>query len=290
MRVLILGSLEVHGDDGPIALGGGGKPRGLLAMLLLHANRPVSAERLAVALWGEDAPAGSIKTVHVHVSRLRRALGDPGVLATTPAGYRLRVLPGELDAERFERLAAEGRKALADGRPELAARALREALALWRGPALGDLAFEPFAQPEIGRLEEERLAALEARVEADLAAGRQGELAGELRQLVAQHPLRERLHVQLMLALYRSGRQADALRAYRDARDVLVDRLGIEPGSELRALEAAILAQDPALDPARPADRGATAARIPAPSTPTIGRADDLARLGDLIDGPTAGW
>src|SRR5687768_1838904 len=152
MEFRILGSLEVRGDDGPIGLGGA-KPRGLLAMLLLHANEPVSAERLAVALWGEDAPAGSIKTIHVHVSRLRRALGDPGVLATTPAGYRLRVLPGELDADRFARLAAEGREALADGRPESAATRLRESLSLWRGPALADFAFEPFAQAEIARLE-----------------------------------------------------------------------------------------------------------------------------------------
>jgi DNA-binding SARP family transcriptional activator/pimeloyl-ACP methyl ester carboxylesterase len=252
MQFRILGSLEVRVDGGPVALGGP-KPRGLLAVLLLHANQPVSAERLAVALWGEEAPAAAVKTIHVHVSRLRRALGEPGLLTTTPAGYRLRVLPGELDAERFAQLSEEAHLALADGRPERAASAARDALSLWRGPALAEFAFEAFAQAEARRLEEERLAALEVRVEADLAVGRHGELVGELQERVAAHPLRERLHGQLMLALYRSGRQSDALQAYRQARDVLVEQLGIEPGSELRALERAILAHDPALDPAPPA-------------------------------------
>jgi len=287
MEFRILGALDVRSDAGP-ATPAGAKPRALLAMLLLHANEPVSADRLAIALWGEDAPPGAAKTIQVHVSRLRRALGEPDVLATTPAGYRLRVLAGELDADRFEQLAAQGHAALADGAPEQAAHVLREALALWRGPALADVAFERFAQAEIARLEEERLAALEARIEADLALGHHGRLAGELAQLVAAQPLRERLHGQLMLSLYRSGRQADALQAYRDARAALVDRLGIEPGPELRELERAILAHDPALDLAQPAARSAqhaTAARIPAPPTPTIGRETDLARLrADLLD------
>src|SRR5829696_2436874 len=254
MEFRILGSLDVRAEAGPVTPAGA-KPRALLAMLLLHANEPVSADRVAIALWGEDAPAGAVKTLQVHVSRLRRALGEPDVLATTPGGYRLRVLPGELDADCFEQLAAEGQRALADGAAERAAGLLREALSLWRGPALADVAFEAFAQAEIGRLEEERLTALEARAEADLALGRHAQLAGELAQLVAAHPLRERLCGQLMLALYRSGRQADALQAYRDARDALVDRLGIEPGPELRELERAILAQDPALALARPAAR-----------------------------------
>jgi predicted ATPase/DNA-binding SARP family transcriptional activator len=293
MEFRILGSLDVRADAGPVALGGA-KLRGLLAVLLLHSNEPVSAERLAVALWGEDAPAGAVKTIHVYVSRLRRALGDSDVLATTPAGYRLRVVRDELDAERFERLAAEGLRALADGAPERAASVLREALSLWRGPALAEFAFEAFAQAEIARLEEERLAALEARVEADLVVGRHRELAGELAQLVAVHPLRERLHGQLMVSLYRSGRQADALEAYRRARDVLVDQLGIEPGAELRALERAVLTHDPVLD-LSPRARGvvgvverAMAARIPPPPTPTIGREEDLAGLwGEL--GKSAG-
>jgi DNA-binding SARP family transcriptional activator/WD40 repeat protein len=249
MEFRILGSLDVRDDSGgPMTLGGA-KPRALLAMLLLHLNEPVSAERLAIALWGQDAPAGAGKTIQVHVSRLRRALGEPEVLATTPGGYRLRVRPGELDAERFAQLAAEGHRALAEDEPERASDVLREALSLWRGPALAEFAFEAFAQAEIGRLEEERLAALEARVEADLALGRHAELVGELEQLLTAHPLRERLHGQRMLALYRSGRQADALAAYRRARARLVEEIGAEPGPELRGLHDAILRQDPALAP-----------------------------------------
>jgi predicted ATPase/DNA-binding SARP family transcriptional activator len=288
MEFRMLGSLEVYADAGPVALGGA-RLRGLLALLLLHRNEPMSAERLAVALWGEDAPAGAVKGIQVHVSRLRRALGDPDVLTTTPAGYRLRVAPDELDCERFERLSAEGFRALADREPARAGRVLREALSLWRGPALAEFAFEAFAQAEIGRLEEERLAALEARVEADLAVGRHGELVGELQQLVAIHPLRERLYGQLMLSLYRSGRQADALKTFRDARDVLVEQLGIEPGPELREVERAVLAHDPGLDSGsrssrvEGADERAMAARIPAPPTATIGREADLAGLRDLV-------
>ena len=169
MDFQILGPLEVRGERGAVELGGL-KPRAVLAMLLLHANEPVSAERLAVALWGEDAPAGAVKTVQVHVSRLRKALGDPEAVSTTPAGYRLRVRPGELDAERFARGVAQGQRALAAGDAERAGVVLREALELWHGPALAELAFEPFAAAEIERLEEQRLVALEARMEADLAA------------------------------------------------------------------------------------------------------------------------
>jgi predicted ATPase/DNA-binding SARP family transcriptional activator len=280
MEFRVLGSLEVHDDAGVVTLTGA-KPRALLAVLLLHANEPVSADRLAIALWGDDAPAGAAKTIQVHVSRLRRALGQPGLLATTAGGYRLRVLPGELDADRFEQLAAEGRRALRDGAPERAARALREALSLWRGPALADVAFEAFARAEIERLTEERLAALEARVEADLALGRHAELAGELSQLVAEHPLRERLHGQLMLALYRSGRQADALEAYRGARRVLVDELGIEPSPELRELEEAILRHDTAVQAPAPSPRasGSRTGRVPAPLTRTVGRERELREL-----------
>jgi predicted ATPase/DNA-binding SARP family transcriptional activator len=283
MEFRILGSLEVRADGGPVTFRGA-KPRGLLAVLLLHANEPVSAERLAVALWGNDARADAVKTVQVNVSRLRRALGDPGVLVTTPAGYELRVAPGELDAAHFEQLAAEGHRALADGAPERAAETLREALELWRGPALAEFASEPFAQAEIRRLEDERLAASEARVESELALGRHVTLVGELEELIAAHPLRERLHGLLMVALYRSGRQADALAAYRRARDVLVDQLGIEPGPDLRALERAVLAQDRELDPpaARPVERPA-AARLPAPPTPIVGREADLAALQDIL-------
>ena len=217
MDFLILGPLEVRSERGVVALGGA-KPRAVLAALLMHPNEPVSAERLAVALWGEDAAAGAVKTVQVHVSRLRKALGDPEVLKTRAAGYELRVLPGELDAECFGQLVGAGRRALAAGQFGQAATLLREAESLWRGPPLADLASERFAQPEIARLEEELLAALEARVEAEAAAGRHAELVAELRQLVAEHPTRERLAEQLMLALYRCGRQTDALDAYQEAR------------------------------------------------------------------------
>ena len=243
----ILGPLEVRADGRPVQLGGA-RPRAVFAVLALHANQAVSAERFAVALWGEDVPPSAIKTVQVYVARLRKALDDPDVLVTTPAGYRLRVRPGELDAERFERRVADGRDALAAGRAEHAAAELREALELWRGPPLAELASAPFAPAEIARLEEQHLAALEVRIDADLAAGRHAELVGELQQLTGQHPWRERLHAQLMLALYRSGRQADALEAYRHAREVLVEQLGIEPGAELHDLHEAILAHDPALD------------------------------------------
>ena len=178
-------------------------------------------------MWGQDAPPGAVKTVQVHVSRLRKALGDPEALTTTPAGYRLRVRPGELDAERFAHGVAEGRRALEGGDAERAGVVLREALKLWHGPALAGLEFEPFAAAEIARLEEQRLAALEVRVEADLARGAQGALVSELQQLRAEHPTRERLTAQLMLALYRSGRQVEALKVYRDARQILIGAAGV---------------------------------------------------------------
>jgi WD40 repeat protein/DNA-binding SARP family transcriptional activator/energy-coupling factor transporter ATP-binding protein EcfA2 len=247
MEFRILGPLEVRNDRGAVELRGI-KPRAVLTVLLLHANEPVTAEQLAVALWGDEAPAGATKTVHVHVSRLRKALGDADVLTTTPAGYQLRVAPQELDAARFERLALDGRRALAAGRPEQAARLLDEALGLWRGPPLAELTFEAFAQTAIARLEEQRLAALEARVDADLAAGRHVALVGELQTLVDSYPSRERFAGQLMLALYRCGRQADALDAYSAARGRLVEEIGVEPGPELRRLHDAILRQDASLD------------------------------------------
>ncbi len=230
---------------------GGNKLRGLLAVLLLHANKPVSAERLAVALWGEDAPGRATNTVQVHIGRLRKALGDAKLIATMPAGYCLRVGPDELDSVRFERLVALGRRALADGQPDQAAVTLDEALALWRGPPLEELANEPFANAEITRLEEQHLAALETRIDADLATGRHNELIGELRRLVAVNPTRERLTEQLMLALYRCGRQTDALETFQEARGALIADVGVEPGPRLRELQDAILRQDPVLEPSR---------------------------------------
>ena len=273
MDFRILGPLEVLDDHGVVTLGGR-KPRAVLAVLLLSANEPVSPERLARALWGDDAPAGAVKTVQVHVSRLRKALDHNDVLTTTPGGYCLEVQPGELDAQRFEQLVDEGRRALAAGRPEEASALLREAAGLWRGPPLADLAFEPFAQTEIDRLEEQRLAALEARVEADAAAGRHAELVPELWRLVAEHPTRERLAGQLMVALYRCGRQTEALDAYRSARGTLAGEIGVEPGPELRALQEAVLRHDPTLELRAAADL--PHALESAATAPLAGRDDEL--------------
>jgi DNA-binding SARP family transcriptional activator len=245
----LLGPLEVIDGDRVLPVGAG-QPRTLFAMLLLHANEVVSTDRLVDALWGAEPPRSAAKTIQVYVSRLRKDLGD-GRLVTRAPGYALHVDRSELDLARFEQLVGEA----ARSDPERAAGTLREALALWRGPALADLTYESFAQPEIARLEELRWAALEQRIDADLAAGRHADLVGELGALVAQQPLRERLRGQLMLALYRSGRQAEALSAYRQAQRELADELGLDPGEELQRLEQAILRQDPAIEaaPAAPA-------------------------------------
>jgi YVTN family beta-propeller protein len=247
----ILGPLEVldHGREVSIR---GRKRQSLLVLLLLHPGEVVSRDRLIDDLWGEDPPSTAIKTLQVHVSRLRRELGDE-VVISRGGGYLIRVEPDQLDLARFERLAAEGREAIAEHQPERAAERLRQALELWRGPPLPELADEPFARAQIGRLEDARLDAIEQRLEAELALGRHAEAIQQLEPLVARHPYRERLHELLMLALYRAGRQADALAAYRDARKVLVEELGLEPGKRLRELHGAILAQDPALEgPAAP--------------------------------------
>jgi DNA-binding SARP family transcriptional activator len=227
----------------------------VLALLALHANQVVPSGRVLVELWGEDAPPRAANALHVAVLRLRQVL-PPGRLITRTPGYLLRLAPEELDLGRFERLLADGREALAAGAATEAARTLRLALSLWRGPVLADFRYEPFAQVEIARLEELRLVCAEERIQADLALGAAGELVGELRRLVAEQPLRERLRSQLMLALYRSGRQAEALAVYRELRGLLIEELGLEPGPVLRELEAAILRHDPALatpPPAAPA-------------------------------------
>ena len=266
MQFRILGPLEVLGDDGlPVPLGGP-RPRALLAMLLLQPNRPVSTDQLIDAVWGESPPASAPNALQVHVHALRRALGADRI-ATRPPGYLLRVDDGELDAQRFERLVAEEKPV--------------EALALWRGPALADLAHEPFARAEAARLDDARLAALEARIAADLERGRHAALTAELEALVAAHPHRERLRAQQMLALYRSGRQADALAAYRDARATL-DELGIEPSAELRSLEQQILRQDPALVPARPA-RSSSVDR-PVQGAELVGRTLEVAAICSLLE------
>ncbi|MBA3262982.1 MAG: AfsR/SARP family transcriptional regulator [Thermoleophilaceae bacterium] len=220
--------------DGGVAVAlGGVQQRSLLAVLLLNANELVPTDRLVDELWGEEPPKAAVKTVQVYVSRLRKQLGAEA-LVTSPPGYLLRVAPERIDLHRFERLAGEGRQALAAGDAATAAKRLDEALSLWRGAPLSEFAYEPFAQAEAARLEELRLATVEDRVEADLRCGRATELVGELQGLAARHPLRERLRGQLMLALYRSRRQAEALDVYRDTRTTLVEELGIEPSGGLQ--------------------------------------------------------
>ena len=245
MRFRILGPLEVEADGGEVRLGGP-KPRALLALLLLHPNEVVPSDRLIDELWGGDSPEGGAGALRVNVARLRKALPE-GVLETRSPGYLVRVAPDELDLDRFERLVDDGRSLLTRGLAADASQRLRQALSLWRGPALADFGYESFAQSAIARLDEIRLAATELRIDADLALGRHDELVGELEALVAEHPLRERLRGCLMTALYRSGRQAEALDAYQNARRALVDELGIEPSPALQELERAILRQDPAL-------------------------------------------
>jgi DNA-binding SARP family transcriptional activator len=235
MEFRILGPLEVVDEGASIRLGGA-RQRAVLALLLTRPNQVVSTDRLIDDLWGAEQPKTAANTVQYYVSQLRKLLGADRI-ATRPPGYAIRVESGELDLERFETLAERDD-----------ADALREALALWRGPPLADFAYESFARDEIARLEELRLIALERRVDADLEAGRHAELVPELEQLVSEHRLHERLHCQLMLALYRSGRQAEALSAYQAARETLVDELGIEPGPGLQQLQRAILAHDPSLD------------------------------------------
>jgi DNA-binding SARP family transcriptional activator len=252
MRFGILGPLEVSDDEGrPLPLAAP-KQRAVLAILLLHANEVVSSDRLTEDLWAGEAPASAVKSLQVHVSRLRRALSDaagPSAerLVTVAGGYLMRVAPGEFDAELFERLTGEASALIDVGDHEHALRKLRPALDLWRGRPLSDFEYDSFAQPEIARLSELRVVAIEQRISAELALGREGQVVGELERLVREHPYRERLRGQLMLALYRSGRQAEALQAYRDTRSFLTDELGLEPSIELRNLHEAILAQDPSL-------------------------------------------
>jgi DNA-binding SARP family transcriptional activator len=265
MDFRILGPLEVYEDGRPLPLGGR-RQRELLALLLVHANEVVPAESLIEALWGDERPATAVKALQVHVSQLRRRLeplrrprSESRLLQSRGSGYALQLEPDQLDLYRFERLRAEARQALAEGVAAEAAAKLHEALTLWRGPPLADLASEPFAALEATRLEELHVAALEERIEADLALGREAELVAELESLAGRHPLRERLRGQLMLALYRSGRQAEALDIYQQTRRALVEELGIEPGPELQRLEQAILRQDPGLEatPARPLEQRA---------------------------------
>ena len=301
MRFGILGPLQAVGDDGLELALGGRMPRAVLALLLLRANEVVSSDQLVEGLWAGAPPASGAKGLQVHVSRLRRALAaghsdpDGERLVTTAGGYVLRVGPEELDVQRCERLIGEGRSLLAAGRPDQALAALSGAVELWRGDVLADFQYDAFAQGEIARLGELRAAVLEERIAVEMLLGREAQVLGELERLVRDYPYRERLRGQLMLALYRTGRQAEALAAYRAARSALVDELGIEPSVELRQLHEAILAQDRALlqtDPGQPAaPAGATTdgrapghVHLPVQATPLIGRERELAELMTLAD------
>ena len=293
----ILGLLEAVDGDRLLALGSP-QQRALLAVLLMRRGEPVSSDRLIDELWGERAPASALKIVQGYVSNLRRVLGD-GLLITRGRGYSLQVDPCQVDVDRFVSLVTEGRRAMRDGDPRSAAARLRQALGLWRGPPLADFVYETFAQAEIPRLEESRLAALEERIEAELVLGEHAQLVGELEALVREHPLRERFIAQLMLALYRAGRQAEALDAYQRARVHLAEGLGLEPGSALKTLQLQILEQAPGLQasprPGHDTDRlpaGSAAADgrslLPQPQTPLIGRDAELAAVCRLLAGPDA--
>ncbi|HEY2936810.1 MAG TPA: BTAD domain-containing putative transcriptional regulator [Gaiellaceae bacterium] len=263
MEFRILGSLEVV-EHGRVLSLSGRKQRALLAALLLHANEVVSSDLLIETLWDGPRPDTAAAALQVHVSQLRKLLGHDRIETRVP-GYRLRVFPDELDAARFERLLADGEA--------------RAALALWRGPALADSRYEPWAQSEIARLEELRSSALEERIEADLADGRHSQVVSELEGLVREHPLRERLRGQLMLALYRCGRQADALALYQNTRRLLVEELGIEPGPQLQELHRQLLNQAPSLAPP-PVD---AEEREPAPPAPREERKIVTVLFCDLV-------
>jgi DNA-binding SARP family transcriptional activator/tetratricopeptide (TPR) repeat protein len=286
VEVRILGPLEVVESGRRLQLGSR-KQRTLLALLVLHAGKVVSRDRLIDDLWHGEPPAAAETTLRSHISRLRSALGASRLESRAP-GYALVLAPEELDAARCEGLFGEARAALAQGRAADAAELLRSALALWRGPVLADVAYEPFAQGEIARLEELRLAVVEERIEADLALARHADLVGELQALVGEHPLRERLRGQLMLAQYRSGRQAEALASYHDARGVLTEELGLEPSETLKELQRAILAQDAALKPPiRPDAETRPAQGVGA--SPFVGRQQELSVLLGGLDDVLAG-
>ena len=257
------------------------KQRALLAVLLLNANRTVSRERIVDDLWGDTVPDSARKMVQIYVSQLRKTLPEPRLHTRSP-GYALELAGDELDLDRFERLVADGRAALSGGRAGDASALIRRALALWRGPALAEFS-EPFARPEAARLEELRLTALEWRIEADLAVGRDAEVVGELEALVPRHPLRERLRSQQLLALYRAGRHAEALAGYQSFRRVLADELGIDPSPALKDLERRMLAQDPGLE--RPATGGDSLAPVAVPTAaPRASRVELVGREAELAE------
>ena len=282
MEIGVLGPFEAVDGDRPLELSAR-KPRALLAALALRGGVVASSESLIEALWGMSVPDSAASLLRVYVAQLRRVLPE-GRLLTRAPGYVLRLEPGELDAARFEDLAADARRAAAEGDVRLARALYGRALALWRGDALADLADEPFAHLEAARLDELRLGCLEGRLEADLAIGRHAEVLPELERLAAEHPLRERLQALQMLALYRAGRQAEALECFQEARSALVEELGLEPGEELRELERRILRHDPSLiatEEAHPSLRA-----VPLPRTATVGREREVDELGRLVLDP----
>jgi predicted ATPase/DNA-binding SARP family transcriptional activator len=291
MDFRILGPLEVEAGGQTLPLGGP-KQRALLALLLTQANRVVSIERLSEGLWGDSPPARAAATIQVYVSQLRKQLErdrKPGhpyqILVNHPPGYFLRLGPDELDVYRFEHLQEVAASALTDGDAYAAAASFRQALGLWRGPALADFAAEPWALGEADRLNDLRLHTLEQRVEADLALARHAELIPELEGMVAEYPFRERLCGQLMLALYRSGRQAEASILFQRTRLTLVEQLGMEPGPELQKLLRQILKQDPELNAPPPPLRSTPPpqGRLPAPLTRFVGRQKDLEEVRSRI-------
>jgi predicted ATPase/DNA-binding SARP family transcriptional activator len=299
----VLGPLQVTKEGRLLPLGGF-KQRGLLALLLLDRNRVVPRDLLVDALWGERPPASAANSIQIYVSKLRRLLGEgetaeDGAIVTEPPGYRLRVPLGGLDADRFERLIAQGSEALGAGEAERAEKTFAEALTLWHGSPFADFTAEPFAQAEIARLEQLRLRALEQRIEAQMSLGRHAEVLAEVPTLIDQHPLEERLRAQLMVALYRSGRQVDALAAYQNFRRLLGDELGLDPSPDLREIERKVLRQDPALVAPAARSRGAEPppaaatesqpaaalkqTSLPVPPTPLIGREQELQEAGRLL-------
>ncbi len=281
----ILGTLEVVQDGGTVDLGPP-RQRALLARLLIDPGAVVSADRLIDDLWLGDAPETARHALHVYVSRLRKALGPDRIrLERQRSGYRLLIEPVELDAARFEELATEGRAGRARGDSAAAGERLREALAQWRGPALADFADEVFAREEIARLQELRLSVWEQRIWADLDLGRHADLVDELQDLVSHNPFREAFWEQLMLALYRCRRQADALRVFQAARTKLAEELGIEPGPALRRMEERILAHDPGLDPAAHERARSAPSRLPLQRTSFVGRERELEQGGELLSG-----
>ena len=278
MRIRLLGPVSVTDGDAVVVVRGA-KERALLALLAVHVGRVVSDDRILEELWSDQLPAKPANALQKRVSELRKLVGS-GRVVRRGEGYLLDVGADDVDVLAFEHCVIEGRKALMAGDAASASRSLGAALALWEGPALAELADLPFARAEAARLEELRLSVVEDRVDAELVLGCHDALAGELPAIVAEHPLRERLRAQLMLALYRSGRQAEALRTYQEARQVLAEELGLDPGPELQALEASILAQDPAL--AAP-DSQPAIGNVPARVTSFVGREDELSFVTDRL-------